>query len=112
MILVLGVMIALTPCGICSADAQTNLSQMKSCAVGDMSGMKCCQSSKSKSQSPMCKTMNQSSVAAAVHGLDLAVVPVVSLAVENIFLSAKTLVSFASIYSFASLLRRSLSLRI
>src|ERR1700677_4327823 len=100
MILILGVMVALTPCGICSAAAQTNPSQMKSCAMDDMSGMKCCQSSKSKSQSPMCKTMNQSSVAGAVHGSDLAVVPVVLFVSADVFQSSKTFVSSAFSCSF------------
>jgi len=67
MVLTLGVMVALTPCGICSTAAQANMLSMKSCGMETMSGMKCCQSSKSKSQSPMCKTMNQSSVTPSVH---------------------------------------------
>ncbi len=110
--LIFGVIVALTPCGICSASAQVGTSQMKSCEVDSMSGMKCCQTSKSKSQSPLCKTMNQSSVVVAVHGSDLVAVPVVSFASADVFLLAKA-VDFPAFSSFsASPPRGLLALRI
>jgi hypothetical protein len=112
MILVFGVLVALTPCGICNASTQAGMPQMKSCEMGPMSGMKCCQSSKSKSQSPLCKTMNQSSLAQAVHGSDLAAVPAVSFVSADVFFSAKTFVSPAFSGSFASPPRGLLALRI
>ena len=78
LVLVAGVLVALTPCGFCHASTQVSSSKMKACAMGSMGGMKCCHSSKAKSQSPLCKTMNQSSVVSTLHGPNLAAVPVIS----------------------------------
>ena len=64
MVLVAGVLVALTPCGVCHKDmAQAS----SACAMKHMSGkMDCCH--KNKPVSPMCKIMDQSStVSAADH---------------------------------------------
>jgi hypothetical protein len=110
--LIFGVIVALTPCGFCSASPRPGMPLMKSCEMGPMSRMKCCQSSKSKSQSPLCKTMNQSSVVQAVHGSGLAAVPAVSFVFADVFLSAKTFVSPAFSRFSASPPRGLLALRI
>ena len=91
--LILGVIVALTPCGFCHESAQAGGSQMKPCEMGSMSGMKCCQSSKSKPQSPLCKTMNQSSEAPAVHGLGLVAMPVISPTSANVFFLVEAFIS-------------------
>jgi len=99
--LIFGVIVALTPCGLCNASTQVGMSKMKSCDMGQMSGMKCCHTSKSNPQGPLCKTMNQSSVVPAVHGLDMVNVSVVSHASANVFLLAKAVV-FPALSSFSA----------
>jgi hypothetical protein len=108
--LVLGVVVALTPCGLCHASSQTNLSQVKTCDMGPMEGMKCCHAA--KSQSPLCKIMGQSSVVSASHVSSLVVVPVVAAPLAVAFLPAPTFTSSAFSRSFASPPRGPLSLRI
>jgi hypothetical protein len=110
--LILGVIVTLMPCGLCSAATGMSHSQMKSCGMGSMSGMKCCQASKSKSQSPLCMSMNHSSVAPAAQGLDLAAVPVVSSASAHIFWLAEAFVSPAFCSFSASPPQGHFSLRI
>jgi hypothetical protein len=82
MILILGVLIALTPCGICSAAVSTS-SAPKACCMNHMQGG-CCHSQK---QEPYCKAMDQSSIVSAVQATVFAQPLVTALAV-------KTLISF------------------
>jgi hypothetical protein len=111
--LIFGVIVALTPCGICKSSSQAANSQMKSCEMGQMGGMKCCQSSKSKSQSPLCKTMDQSSEASTSNGSDLVAVPVISVVSADVFFLVKDVASPSFISSaYVSPPGRSLTLRI
>jgi len=63
MVLVVGVLVALSPCSVC----QQATPAMKTCSMTHMTGsMKCCH--QSKPMSPLCKIMNQSTVTpASVH---------------------------------------------
>jgi hypothetical protein len=87
MVLIFGVLIALTPCGICSAAVGTSSSPVKACCMSHMDGSQGCCHSK-KTQEPYCKAMDQASVVPALHGTVLTAKPsVVAAAVQ-------TLVSF------------------
>ncbi|HEY5038381.1 MAG TPA: hypothetical protein VIJ93_04835 [bacterium] len=105
--LILGLLVALTPCGFCNA---SSMSQMKACSMEHMDGMKCCHSK--KSQSPLCKVMDQSSVASVSHGSGFVAVPVVSVSPANVFLSVRAFVSPAFRVSSASPPQGLLALRI
>jgi hypothetical protein len=68
MALIAGVLIALTPCGICHPGMGQGPS---TCSMKTMSGKKdCCH--KEKHSSPLCKVMDQSSTVAAAKSLDAA----------------------------------------
>jgi len=66
MVLIFGVLIALTPCGICSA-AQAGSSHIQTCPRSHMNGGHDCCHSK-KSQNSYCKAMDQASVAPVAKG--------------------------------------------
>lgn len=58
MLLIAGVLVALTPCGLCQKD---KINSPQACSMMDMSGkMDCCH--KAKSTNPFCKVMDQSSL--------------------------------------------------
>jgi hypothetical protein len=72
--LILGVLVALTPCGICHGAMDKS---SKTCSMTSMpKGMDCCH--KGKQANPLCKIMDQSSTAAAPQILVSAPVLVVS----------------------------------
>jgi len=108
--LVLGVVVALTPCGLCHASSETGMTTMKSCHMASMSDMKCCHSG--KTQSPLCKVMGQSSVVSVLHVAPLVVAPMVSAPLAGPSLSVQGFISAAVGCSFASPHRGPLSLRI
>ena len=72
-ILMLGVIVALTPCGICNSAA---MNQTSVCPMTHMGNMKCCQAH--KSHSPVCKVMDQSSLPVSGVHLNVADIPVIS----------------------------------
>jgi hypothetical protein len=109
-LLILGVVVALTPCGLCHASSQTGAMAMKSCGMASMTDMKCCHSA--KPQSPLCKIMGQSSVVSASHVSPLVVAPMVSAPLAVPSLSARGFISAAVGRSFASPHRGPLALRI
>lgn len=109
-LLVLGVIVALTPCGLCHASALPPVPQVKTCDMGAMDGMKCCHST--KPQSPFCKVMGQSSIAVSSHAANLAVVPVMTTSLVVAFLLEPILSVPAFGRSSASPPRGPLSLRI
>ncbi len=76
-ILTLGVLIALTPCGLC----QKGMSEAsKTCSMTHMSPkMDCCH--KAKSHSPLCQIMDQSSTVVSAS-VNAAVIPVVSAVIS------------------------------
>lgn len=77
--LVVGVIVALTPCGLCQASQPSMGMSAQTCHMDHgMAKDGCCHHS--KSQGPFCKIMNQSSVQVASHGLDLVAMPVVHFA--------------------------------
>lgn len=105
--LTLGVMVALTPCGLCQAAMEK---PAQACAMKPVSGkMDCCH--KNKQASPICKAMGQSSTAAVSHGLDLAVVPVVAFASSLEAMPSRVVLSIPVVLD-TSPLRAPLSLRI
>ena len=106
--LVLGVMVALTPCNACQ---QGGVAQgMMHCPMAlKAKGMNCCQSK--KSPSPICKVMNQSSTAAVSHGLDLGATSVVGF-VLPLTVSPSRVVFAAVFPADTSPCRAPLSLRI
>jgi len=66
MLLIAGVLVALTPCGLCQKGMSAST---QACAMAHMSGkMDCCH--KAKSSSPLCKVMDQSSVSVSPAHLD------------------------------------------
>src|SRR5581483_8143316 len=74
-LLIAGVLVALTPCGICHQGMGQGST---ACSMKHMSGkMDCCH--KSKPASPLCKVMDQSSTVTAVKSLDAAQVQVTLL---------------------------------
>ena len=74
-VLTLGVVLALTPCGFC----QKGMTQAsKACSMTHMSGkMDCCH--KAKSRSPFCQVMDQSSVSVSSVHVDSAAVQTASI---------------------------------
>lgn len=86
MLLVAGVLVALTPCGVCHKD----MGPASACSMKHMTGkMDCCH--KSKPASPLCKIMDQSStVSVAKH-----VAPVSTVAVH--FFAAPVLVALRTV---------------
>ena len=68
--LILGVLVALTPCNACQKDAQ---GQVHCTMAMKAHGMNCCHHP--KAPSPMCKAMDQVSTPAVSHGLDFSAVP-------------------------------------
>jgi hypothetical protein len=109
--LVLGVIIALTPCDICKNASMVHSSGMKSCCMMHMDGKQDCCHSK-KSQQPFCKAMDQSSVVPALHGTVLAVKPFAVAAVVETMLSVQVcaIPSFSAVSSSPP--RGTLALRI
>jgi len=76
-VLMLGVLVALTPCGICKNAVMAGSSELKACSAMPMNGPQdCCRSQKSRE--PFCKAMDQSSVAPVSHGTLMAAMPSVS----------------------------------
>src|SRR5258708_3301383 len=72
--LMLGVLVALTPCGICRGSMEK---ASQACSMTHLSGkMDCCH--KGKQSSPLCKVMDQSSTVSVLHGLETVSAPVVS----------------------------------
>ncbi len=56
-VLVMGLLVALTPCGLCHGPA---MSQTSACPMAHMGNMKCCQGH--QAHNPLCKIMDQSTV--------------------------------------------------
>jgi hypothetical protein len=78
-ILVMGLLLALTPCGVCRG---TSMAQASVCPMKKMGNMNCCSHCQShKSHSPLCKVMDQSTLPVAGAHLNVADVPAVSYAV-------------------------------
>lgn len=74
MMLILGVLVALTPCGLCQGAMDKSSAP---CSMRSMAGkMDCCH--KSKPAGPLCKAMGQHSTAAVSHGLQAVPGPVLS----------------------------------
>lgn len=77
-ILILGVLVALTPCNACQRGTVQKRMDM-SCPMSiKAGGMGCCHHG--KESSPLCKTMNQSSTQVSSHGLDVVSMPVFTIA--------------------------------
>jgi hypothetical protein len=72
-VLVLGLLVALTPCGLCHGPA---MSQTSTCPMAHMGVMKCCQGH--QAHNPLCKIMDQSSLQVSGTHLNFVVIPVVS----------------------------------
>ena len=78
-ILVVGVVVALTPCGLCQASQSSMGTSGPTCHMDHgMAKDGCCHHS--KSQDPFCKIMNQSSVQVVSHGLEMISMPIVQFA--------------------------------
>lgn len=73
--LTLGVLVALTPCGVCHKAGVTSTA-MAHCTMDHKAGHDCCHAKKA---SPLCQVMDQSSVSVTPVHLDNAVVQVVSV---------------------------------
>lgn len=106
--LILGVLVALTPCGLCQGAMEKPSS---ACSMKSMAGKMDCCNHKSKSSSPLCKVMNQSSTAAVSHGLDSVSVSVASLVLPLVEVQARVF-SLQSTTFDTSPLRAPLALRI
>jgi len=105
--LILGVLVALTPCGICHG-AMDKASP--TCSMKSMSGkMACCH--KGKSSNPLCKVMDQSSTIAVSHGLAVAHASVVSFASPLAATPSEVSLSTSAVFD-TSPFRAPLSLRI
>ncbi len=88
LVLTFGVLVALTPCGFCKNITGVGASKMSHCSMTKMDGQhNCCQSK--KSQSPLCKIMDQSSTASASKASVLAAKPVVSIVAVETLLSVR-----------------------
>ncbi len=78
MMLILGVLVALTPCNACQK-GEAQGSQTVACHMSSAAhGMGCCHGK--KSPSPLCKVMDQSSLKASGVHFYAAVVPAISFA--------------------------------
>ena len=105
--LILGVLVALTPCGLCHGDTGRSMSV---CSMKSMTGHKdCCH--RSKPVSPLCKIMDQSTTTAPAKVLDATPAPVLTVAVVPALVLAGVVVP-ASVVPDTSPHRAPLSLRI
>ena len=106
-VLIAGVLVALTPCGICQKGmAETS----KACAMTHMSGkMDCCH--KAKSTSPFCKVMDQSSVSVPSVHIDNTAVQTASIELPALKVPQAVVVT-SSLLSSSPPLRGPLALRI
>ena len=87
-VLIFGVLVALTPCGMCKNVANAGASKMAHCSMAKMEGQhNCCQSK--RSQSPLCKIMDQSSTVSDAKASVLASMPVVSVVVVETLLPVR-----------------------
>ncbi len=78
-VLAMGLLVALTPCGLCHG---SSMAQGSVCPMKNMGNMPCCGHCQShKSHSPLCKVMDQSTLPVAGAHLNVADVPAVSYAV-------------------------------
>ncbi|HJT24178.1 MAG TPA: hypothetical protein VJ873_06350 [bacterium] len=106
-VLALGVLVALTPCGVCHGSMGK---ASPACSMKSMSGkMDCCH--KGNPASPICKVMDQASTAAVSHGLEAVPAPVVSFAFNLAAMPAQVSVSVSAPLD-TSPLRAPLALRI
>ena len=105
--LILGVLVALTPCGVCHGNMERSSS---TCSMKHMSGkMDCCH--KNKPVSPLCKVMDQSSTVSVAKNLATGPVVVAQPFVFPTLLVVGTIHS-SSVVLDTSPFRAPLSLRI
>lgn len=105
MVLIAGVLVALTPCGVCH-----RVEAAKACSMKSMSGkMNCCH--KGQQPSPLCKAMDQSTTVESAKALDAVPAPSLVPVVAPAFLVAAVVVSPAVAVD-TSPFRAPLSLRI
>jgi hypothetical protein len=106
-VLTLGVVLALTPCGFCQKGmAETS----KACSMTHMSGkMDCCH--KAKSRSSLCQVMDQSSISVSSVHIDNAAVQTASIEIPALKVAQAALVS-SIVPSSSSPPRGPLALRI
>jgi hypothetical protein len=73
----MGLLLALTPCGLCHA---SSMSQSSTCSMAHMGNMKCCQNH--KSHSLLCQVMDQSTLSPSIAQVP---VPVSAVGLAKVF---------------------------
>lgn len=106
-LLIAGVLIALTPCGVCHKAGVGSVA-MAHCTMKHMAGHDCC---RAKKASPLCQIMDQSSVSVPSVHLDHAVIQTVSIELPALKVSQAAVVS-STVLSSSPPLRGPLALRI
>ena len=106
MVLITGVLVALTPCGVCQKGAASTA--MAHCTMGHKAGHNCCHSKKA---SPLCQVMDQSSVSVSSVQSDKAVIQTALIEIPALKVTQAVVIS-SSNFSSSPPLRGPLALRI
>ena len=106
-VLILGVLVALTPCGVCHK-AEAAPTAMPHCTMKHSAGHDCCHAKKA---SPLCQVMDQSSVPLSSVHVDNAVVQTASIELPALKVPQAAVFS-SSVLSSSPPLRGPLALRI
>lgn len=104
-VLTLGVLVALTPCGICH---NSSMGPMAHCTMKHAAGHDCCHAKKA---SPLCQVMDQSSVPASSAHLDNAVIQTAAIEIPALKIPQAAVVP-SLVLSSSPPLRGPLALRI